>query len=222
MTQWNFGKCDATSHRVDVKPGSRPVKLPNRRKAVHYRDDYKEKIDALMTKELITPCHNPYSAPALLVPKKNGKLRVVIDYRKLKEQTIKPWRPMPSIKEISDTLQGSAYFTTIDMSWGFYQLLMEPKGQNYTTFSTPFGFLKWVRMPMGLMGSPNIFQSLMEHVLDGLTWNITVPYLDDCIIFSKTPQEHIKRRQQVFQRFRGANLKINPTKCAFFQIKFSS
>ena len=100
---------------------------------------------------------------------------------------------------------------------GFYQLPMEPKSQNYTAFSTPFGSFKWLRMPMGLTGSPNTFQSLMEHVLVGLTWNITVPYLDDCIIFSKTPEEHIKRLQQVFQRFREANLKINPTKCAFFQ-----
>ena len=72
---------------------------------------------------------------------------------------------------------------------------------------------------MGLTESPNTVQSLMEHVLVGLTWNITVPYLDDCIIFSKTPEEHIKRLQQVFQRFREANLKINPTKCAFFQTK---
>ena len=160
---------------------------------VHYKDDLKEKIDALMNKELITPCHSPYSAPAMLVPKKNGKLRLVIDYRKLSEQTIKSCWPIPSIEEIFDTLQGSAYFTTIDMSWGFYQLPMEPKSQNCTAFSTPFGSFKWLRIPMGLTGSPNTFQSLMEHVLVGLTWNITVPYLDDCIIFSKTPEEHIKR-----------------------------
>ena len=106
------------------------------------------------------------------------------------------------------------------MSWGFYQLPMEPKSQNDTAFSTPFGSFKGLRMPMGLTGSPKTFQSLMEHVLVGLTWNITVPYLDDCIVFSKTPAEHNKRLQQVFQRFREANLKINPTKCAFFQTKF--
>ena len=102
---------------------------------VHYKDDLKEKIDAFMNKELITPCHSPYSAPAMLVPKKNGKLRLVIDYRKLNEQTIKSCWPIPSIEEIFDTLQGSAYFTTIDMSWGFYQLPMEPKSQNYTALA---------------------------------------------------------------------------------------
>ena len=72
---------------------------------------------------------------------------------------------------------------------------------------------------MGLTDSPNTFQSLMEHVLVGLTWNITVPNLYDCINFSKTPEEHIKRLQQVFHRFCEANLKINLTKCAFFQTK---
>ena len=219
INQWDLGKCDATSDRIDVKPGSQPIKLPNIRKPVHYKDDIKEKIDAFMRKELIAPCRSPYNVPTMLVPKNNGKLRLVIDYRKLNEQTIKSCWPIPSIDEIFDTLQGSAYFTTIDISWGFYQLPMEPKSQNYTAFNTPFGSFKWLRMPMGLTGSPITFQSLMEHVLVGLMWNITVPCLDDCIIFSKTREEHIKRLQQVFQRFREANLKINPTKCAFSQSK---
>ena len=70
INQWDLGKCDATSHRRDVKPGSQPKKLPNRRMPVHYKDDLKEKIDAFMNKKLITPFHSPYSAPTMLVPKK--------------------------------------------------------------------------------------------------------------------------------------------------------
>ena len=169
-----LGRCDATSHRMDVTPGSQPIKLPNRRMPVHYNDDLKEKIDAFMNKEFITPCHSAYSAPARLVPEKNGKLRLVIDYRKLNEQTIKSCWPIQLIEEIFDTLQRSAYFTTIDVSWVFYQLPMEPKSQNHSAFSTLFESFKWLRMPMELTGSPNTFQSLMEHVLVGLTWNITV------------------------------------------------
>ena len=168
INQWDHGECDAISHRIDVKPGSQPIKLPNRRMPVHHKDDLKEQIDAFMTKELITPCHSPCSAPAVLVPKKNGKLRLVIDYRKLNEQTIKSCWPIPSIEEIFDTLQGNPYFTTIDML-GFYQLPMIPKSQNYTAFSTPFGSFKWLRMPMRLTGSANTFQGVMEHVLVGIT-----------------------------------------------------
>ena len=149
----------------------------------------------------------------MLVPKKNGKLRSVIDYRPLNKQTIKSCLPIPSLEEIFDTSEGSEFFTTIDMSWGFYQLAMAEESQNYTAFSTLFGSFKWLRMPMGLTGSPNNFQSLMGQVLVGLTWKTTVPYLDDCIIFSSTAEEHIETLKEVLERFRSANLKINPTKC---------
>ena len=219
INQWELGKCDATTHRIDVKPGSQPINLPDRRMPVHYKLDSKEKLDAFMTVELIKPCHSPNSAPGMLIPKKNGKLRLVIDSKNLNEQTMKSCWPKPSIEATSDTLQGDAQFMTIGMSWGFYRLPMEPKIQNHTALSTPFGSFKWLRMPMGLTSSSNTFQSLMEHVLVRLTWINTVPCLDDCINFSKTPEEHIKRLQQVFQRSREANLKINPTKCAFFQTK---
>ena len=192
INQRDLGKCDATSQIIKVKTGSQLIKLPNRRMAVHYKDDLKEKIDAFMNKELITPCHSPYSAPSMLVTKRNGKLRLAIDYRKLNEQTIKSRWPIPSIEEVFDTLQGSAYFTTIDLSWGLYQLPMEPKSQNYTGFKTLFGSFKNLRMPMGLTGSPNTSQGLMEHVIVGLTWNITVPYLDDFIIFQKHQSSTIK------------------------------
>ena len=205
--EWDIGQCDVAAHKIQVEPGSRPIKLPNRRMPLNYKDDLQKKIDAFLEKKLITPCHSPYSAPAMLVPKKNGKLRLVIDYRQLNKQTIKSCWPIPSIEEIFDTLEGSKYFTTIDLSWGFYQLPMAEESQDYTAFSTPFGSFKWLRMPMGLTGSPNTFQSLMEQVLVGLTWKTTVPYLDDCIIFSSTAEEHFERLREVFERFRLANLK---------------
>ena len=105
------------------------------------------------------------------------------------------------------------------MSWGFDQLPMEEGGQDLTAFSTPVGTFTWLRMPMGLTGSPNTFQSLMEQVLVGLTWETTVPYLDDCIIFSSTADEHIERLREVPNRLRSANPKKNPGKCEFLQTR---
>ena len=105
----NIGKCNVTSHKVDVCPGSRPVKLPNRRMPLHYKEGRSEKLDVFLEKHLITSCHSPYRAPGTVVPKKNGKLRLVIDYRPLKNQTIKSCLPIPSIEEILDTLEGSAF-----------------------------------------------------------------------------------------------------------------
>ena len=218
-SEWDLGKCDVTTHRFEVKPGWKPVKIPSLRMPLHYKEDLLKKINVFLEKELITPCHSPYSAPATLVPKKNGKLRLVIDYRQLNKHTIKSTWPIPSIEEIIDTLEGSAYFTSIDMSAGFYQVQMEESSQDYTAFSTRFGSFEKLRMPMGLTGSPPIFQCLVEKVLVGLTWKNCLPYLDDIIIFSSTPEEHLKRLRLVFERLRAHNLKINPDNCDFFRMK---
>ena len=96
---------------------------------------------------------------------------------------------------------------------------MDDKSQDYTAFSTPFGSFEWFRMPMGLSNSPPTFQSLMETVISTLIWKTVVPYLDDCIIFATTPEEHLRRIREVIVRFRAANLKINPLKCEFFRTK---
>ena len=218
-SEWDLGECDVTTHRIEVEPGSKPVKIPTRRLPLHYKEDLQKKTDVFLEKELIPPCHSPYSAPAILVPKKNGKLRLIIDYRQLNKQTIKSTWPIPSIEEKFDTLEGSAFVTSIDMSAGFYQVPLEKFSQDYTAFSTPFGCFNWLRMPMGPTGSPPTFQSLVEKVLAGLTWKICVPYLDDIIIFSSTPEEHLERLRLVFQRFCAHTLKVNPHKCDFFRMK---
>ena len=218
-SEWDLGKCKVTTPRIEVESGWKPVKLPTRRMALHYEEDLRKKNDVLLEKVLMTPCQNPLSAPAMLVPKKNGKLRPVIDYRQLMKQTNKSTWPIPSIKEIFDTLEGSAYFTSIDMSAGFYQVPMEESSQDYTAFSTLFGSFKWLRMPMGLTGSPPTFQSLFKKVLVGQTWPTCMPYLDDIIIFSSTPEEHLEPLRLVFERLRSHNLKINPVKCDFFRMK---
>ena len=157
---------------------------------MHFKKDLRQKIDKFLEHKLITPCHSPDSSPAMLVPKKHGKLRLVIDYRQLNKQTVKSCRPLLSVEEIFDTLQGSCYFSTIDMSWGFYQLPLKRSSQDYTAFSTPFGCFEWLVMPMGLTGSHPVFQSLMEKVLVGLKWKSTIPYLEDCILFSNCWRTH--------------------------------
>ena len=117
--EWNIGKCDLLQHRIHVYPGSTPVKHPNRRMPMHFKKYLQEKLDKFLEHELIEPYHSPYCAPAKLVPKKNGKLRLVSDYRQLNKQTIKSCWPIPSIEENLDTLEGSCFFSTIDMSQDF-------------------------------------------------------------------------------------------------------
>ena len=105
--EWDIGKCDLVQHRIQVYPGSTPVKLPNRRMPLHFKSDLQEKSDKFLEHELIEPCHSPHSVPTTFIPKKNGKLRLVIDCRQLNKQTIKSCWPIPSIEEIFATLEGS-------------------------------------------------------------------------------------------------------------------
>ena len=77
---------------------------------MHFKKDLRQKIDKFLEHKLITPCHSPFSSPAMLVPKKNGKLRLVIDYRQLNKQTVKSCWPLPSVEEIFDTLEEVATF----------------------------------------------------------------------------------------------------------------
>ena len=172
--EWDTGKSDLVQHRIQVYPISTPVKLPNRWMPIHFKTDLQEKLDKFLEHQLSEPCHRHYSAPAMLAPKRNGKLRPVIDYWQLNSQTIRFCWPIPSIEEISDTLEGSCSFSSIDIFWRFNQLPMEEASQEFTEFSTPFGWFKWLRMPMGLTGSPNTFQSLREKVLVSLTWKFTI------------------------------------------------
>ena len=129
---------------------------------MHFKADLRQKIDKFVEHKLITPCHSLYSSPALFPPKNSGKLRLVIDYQQLNKQTVRSCWPLPSVEEIFDTLEGGCFFSTIEMSWGFYQLPLEESSQDLTAFSTPFGSFKWLVMPMSLTGSPPVFQSLME------------------------------------------------------------
>ena len=99
---------------------------------------------------------------------------------------------------------------------------MEKSLQDYTAFSTPFGSFKWLRMPMGLTGSPPTFQCLVEKNLVGLTWKNCVPYLDDIIIILSTPDEHLERLRPAFERFRAHNSKNNPDNCDFSRMKVQS
>ena len=105
------------------------------------------------------------------------------------------------------------------MSARLYQVPMKQSSQDYTAFSTPFRSFKWLRMPMGLTNRPPPFQCLVEKILVGLTRKICVTYLDDIILFSSTPEEHLERLRLVFERFRAHNLNINPDNCDFFRMK---
>ena len=197
-SEWDIGKCDLVQHKIDLYPGSKLVTLPIRRMPILFKKDLRQKIIELLEYKLISLCQRTNSSLAMLVPKKNCTLRLLIDIRQLNKQAVKSFWPLRSVGEIFDTLEGSCYYSTVNTSWGFYQFTSETSSQDYTAFSSPFGSFKWLVMPMGLTGSPLVFLSLIRKVLLGITWKSEIPYLDDCIIFSRTAEQQNERLREVF------------------------
>ena len=154
----------------------------------------------------------------MLVRKKDGSLRFCIDLRKLNEQTVKDAYSLPRIEESLDCLNGAQIFSSIDLKSGYWQVELTEESKAMTAFTVgPLGFYECVRMPFGLTNAPATFQRLMESCLGEMHLNWCIIYLDDIIVFSKTPKEHLRRLHGVFRKLREAGLKLKPSKCEFFK-----
>ena len=166
----------------------------------------------------IRKSNSPWASAVVLVCKKDGALRFCIDLRKLNERTVKDAYSLPCIEDSFDVLNGSCIFTSIDLKSGYWQVELDEKSIPLTAFTVgPLGFYKCVQMPFGLTNAPATFQRLMESCLSDLHLNWCIIYLDDVIVFSKTPEEHIVRLEPVFKKISDAGLKLKPSKCEFFK-----
>ena len=123
--------------------------------------------------------------------------------------------PLPLISEVLDSLTGTQYFTTLDLKSGYWQIPLDPATKEKSAFVTHNGLYEFQVLPFGLTNSPATFQRLMGHILRGLEYKSALIYIDDIILFSKSVDEHLKHLEEVFQRLRDANLKLNPKKCEF-------
>ena len=154
----------------------------------------------------------------VLVRKKDGGLRFCIDLRKLNNRTVKDGFSLPRIEDTLDCLHGAVWFSTLDLKSGYWQVELEEEAKPLTAFTVgPLGFWQCECMPFGLTNAPATFQRLMESCLGELHLNWCIIYLDDIIVFSRTPEEHIHRLRAVFEKLKAAGLKLKPSKCDFFK-----
>ena len=155
---------------------------------------------------------SPWASPVVLVCKKDGSLWFCIDLRKLNAQSL------PRIEDSLDCLDGAARFTSLDLQSGYWQVEMTEDSKPLTAFTVgPLGFYECVWMPFGLTNTPATFQHLMETCLGEMHLKWCIIYLDDIIVFSKTPEEHIERLRGMFEKLAIAGLRLKPSKCKFFK-----
>ncbi|GBG87010.1 hypothetical protein CBR_g44464 [Chara braunii] len=200
-------------HRIEIKPGSRTPKGAVYRMSPRELEELRKQLDELLEKGWIRPSSSPFGALVLFVPKKEGELRMCIDYRGLNAITVKNAEPLPRIDDLLDRVQGCKYFSKIDLKSGYHQIEVHPDDQYKTTFRTRYGHYEFIVMPFGLTNAPATFQRCMNDLFRPWLDNFVVVYLDDILVFSKTLQEHQGHLRQVLEKLREANFTINAKKC---------
>ena len=188
----------------------------------HLFDEVKNHLKEMIEVGAICKSNSPWASAIVLVRKKDGSLRFCIDLCKLNAQTIKDAYSLPHIDETLDCLGGATIFTSLDLRSGYWQVEMEEESKPLTTFTmSPLGFYKCERMPFGLTNAPATFQCLMENCLGELHLSWCIIYLDNIIVFSDSPSEHLCRLRGVFAKLDTAGLKLKPNKCEFFKTRIT-
>ena len=150
---------------------------------------------------------SPLASPVILVQKNDGGLQFCIDLRKLNNRTIKDVQSFLRIEDSLDCLDGATIFTSLNLQSGYWQVELKEASRSLSAFTVgPLGFCECIQIPFGLTNAPAMFQYLMESCLGDIHLNWCMICLDDIIMFSKTPEEHIQRLMGVFEKLSTAGL----------------
>ncbi|KAI7151490.1 hypothetical protein KC349_g9431 [Hortaea werneckii] len=205
-------------HRIQLQPGKDPPWGPLYRLSEKELEEQRRWLKEKSDKGWIEKSQSPAASPAMFVPKKGGKLRMVIDYRRLNEVTVKNRYPLPNIEEMQDRLTGANWYSKIDLRDAFYAVRMA-KGEEWkTAFRTRYGLYQFRVMPMGLTNAPATCQQLVNDVLRDLLDITAIAYVDDILIFTRGSREqHTKDVQAVLERLSTVDFKTAPEKCEFYK-----
>jgi len=212
--KFDIGCAVEVEHEIDTGTSNPIVCLP-RRVPLGVEDKVDELVTQLLEHNIIRPSQSPWNAPIVVVRKKDGDIRMCVDYRKLNSVTQRPIFPIPEAQHLFDTLDGAAHFSSLDLSQGYHQVKVAESDIPKTAFTTRRGQFEYLRMPFGLCSAPATFQRLMNSVLRHENWEKCLIYLDDVLVFGRTLEEHFERLTAVFHRIREAGLKLSPGKCHF-------
>ena len=204
-------------HKIEIIPGSSPPSKPTFRMSPKELDELKKQLKELLDHGFIRPSKSPYGAPVLFVKKKDGSMRMCVDYRALNKITVKNKYPLPRVDELFDRLRGAKYFSKIDLRSGYHQVRIDEQDVHKTAFRTRYGHYEFLVLPFGLTNAPATFMHLMQLIFKQHLDDFVIVFLDDILIYSKTKEEHIRHVRAVLQLLREHKLYAKLSKCEFFR-----
>ncbi len=211
------GRTNLIQHHIETEPGvivrSRPYRLLEHKKQV-----VQTELGAMLEMGVIEESHSDWASPIVLVPKTDGSVRFCVDYRKVNAVSKFDAYPMPRVDELLDRLGTARFYSTLDLTKGYWQIPLSPLSKEKTAFTTPFGLHQFVTLPFGLFGAPATFQRLMDRILRPHA-AYAAAYLDDIIIYSQDWQRHMAHLRAVLRALRRAGLTANPKKCAVGRVE---
>ncbi|GJU87105.1 reverse transcriptase domain-containing protein [Tanacetum coccineum] len=202
--------------RIDLIPDASPVVKSPYRLAPSEMLELSNQLKELQEKGFIRPSHSPWGAPVLFVKKKDGAMRMCIDYRELNKLTIKNRYPLPRIDDLFDQLQGACCFSKIDLRSGYHQLRVREEDIPKTAFRTRYGHFEFTVMPFGLTNAPAIFMDLMNRVCKPYLDKFVIVFIDDILIYSKSEEEHEVHLKTILDLLKKEKLYAKFSKCEFW------
>ena len=202
-------------HTIDLIPGAKPPQQRTYRMSPLELAEVERQLKEYLDKGWIRPSTSPFGAPILLVRKKDNSLRMCIDYRALNAISVKNRYPLPRIDELLDQLQGAKVFSALDLWSGYHQVRVAEEDIHKTAFRTRYGHFEFTVLPFGLTNAPATFMNIMNDTLREYLDKFVVVFLDDILIYSKTPEEHLVHLDSVLATLQKHKLHVKLKKCAF-------
>ncbi|QRW25843.1 Retrotransposable element Tf2 protein [Rhizoctonia solani] len=195
----------------DAKPQHGPIYSLGPREDTELRETIEKQLKA----GLICPSKSPMASPILFVKKKNGKLRMCVDYRRLNSMTKKNAYPLPLPQNLIEKLQGAKIFSKFDLRAGYNLVRIKEGNEWKTAFKTKYGLFEYLVMPFGLTNAPAAFQDMMNEIFRDLLDVYVIIYLDDILVFSLNEKDHEAHVREVLKRLQDNDLFCNIEKCHF-------
>ena len=201
---------------IDLIPGTKPVSMAPYRMSASELAELKKQLEDLLEKKFVRPSVSPWGAPVLLVKKKDGSMRLCVDYRQLNKVTIKNKYPLPRIDDLMDQLVGAKVFSKIDLRSGYHQIKVKDEDIQKTAFRTRYGHYEYSVMPFGVTNAPGVFMGYMNQIFREYLDKFVVVFIDDILIYSKSEEEHAEHLRLVLEILRDRKLYAKLSKCEFW------